>query len=136
MSSSTAVDVKLISGREETLFKAVNLKSFILPPNKQCSTIKIENMNNATDFPVDSVWTFCLNNKSAFEDLCYLEFDRRIHEHPAIKYFYKMLEQNNISYGMSNHTSAHFTLTESALTTRVDGSDHVGLYKWMMANAK
>lgn len=134
MSSSLVADLKLISGKEVTSLKSVELKTFT--SNKTPQIIKIENMSSGTDSTKKDIWEFCLNNKTMFENVSYLQFDRRIHEHAAIKYFYHMLVENELRFGMSNHEYANFTLAECALSSCPSEPNPPALYEWMTTHKK
>lgn len=136
MSSSLVADLKLISGKEITSLKSVELKTFTTSKTPQI--IRIENMSNSgTESTKKDIWEFCLNNKTMFENATYLHFDKRIHEHVAIKYFYHMLDENEIRFGMSNHEYASFTLAACALSTRPTSEPNPpDFHEWMTTHKK
>jgi hypothetical protein len=129
MNSSLIADLELVCENEKITIKSVELKTFV--SGKRPSLIRIGNMNNAeTKSTRKDIWIFCMNNKPLFENLVSIKFDKRIHEHLAIKYFYNTLDKYNIRFSMSNHDYALFTLANYVLSDHV-GSRSITLYEWM-----
>lgn len=134
MSSLLVADLALTYDNKTTSLKSVNLKTFVL--DKKYSIIRIGNISNdKTKSTRKDIWMFCLNNKTMLEHLIYLEFDKLMHEHLAIKYFYAMLDENKIRFNFSNNVSALFTLSECAMSSH-PGARKITLYDWMMTNIK
>jgi hypothetical protein len=106
--------ITLSYGKDSIIFSNIDLNSFIIPNSKIPIDLTFSNLTN--DDKQGCIWTFLTNNAKYLMNLSEINFDKRIHENVHIQQFYKTIKEKNMTYEMSNHNSAHFTVCAEGIS--------------------